>query len=118
MPSAIKHDVGPSGKLLGRHLEKPTFEGGTSVASVTDWCYQTQALAVEPTASSPATCSDHHQPQADWERMDSSSMGELGTTDPEQWIVTQRCRVALLLGIVELAKCLGRQTGAADSNSV
>jgi len=42
--------------------------------------------------------------------------GELQTL--EQWIVTQRCRVVALLGIVELAKRLGRQTGAADSNSV
>jgi len=39
--------------------------------------------------------------------------GELQTL--EQWIVTQRCRVVALLGM-ELAKRLGRQTGAADSN--
>jgi len=39
-------------------------------------------------------------------------MGELGTADPGQWIVTERCRVVALLGIGGIGKSalkLGQQ---------
>jgi len=38
-------------------------------------------------------------------------MGELGTTDPEQWIVTERCRVVALLGIVNWQSALAAKLG-------
>ncbi|AFY91095.1 WD-40 repeat-containing protein (plasmid) [Chroococcidiopsis thermalis PCC 7203] len=114
--SYLKHDVGPKfwkllGQALGENVSKTNFRGALEHQwrqSLID-ATQTQALAVEPTTSPPATAAQTilHQPQADWgEVMDVTQFygrtGELQML--EQWIVTERCRVVALLGIGGIGK--------------
>ncbi|MBD2731696.1 pentapeptide repeat-containing protein [Nostoc sp. FACHB-892] len=114
--SYLKHDVGPKfwkllGQALGETVSKTNFRGALehqwrqSLISAA----QTQALAVEPTASPPTTATQTilHQPQTDWgEAMDVTQF--YGRTEEletlEQWIVTERCRVVALLGIGGIGK--------------
>jgi WD40 repeat protein len=114
--SYLKHDVGPKfwkllGQALGETVSKTNFRGALehqwrqSLISAA----QTQALAVEPTASPPTTATQTilHQPQTDWgEAMDVTQF--YGRTEEletlEQWIVKERCRVVALLGIGGIGK--------------
>ncbi|WP_404783137.1 NB-ARC domain-containing protein [Altericista sp. CCNU0014] len=114
--SYIKYNVGPKlwsllGQACGEPVSKTNFRGALehqwhqSLIGAT----QTQALAVESTASSTATAAQAAlpQPQADWgEAMDVTQF--YGRTEElqtlEQWIVTERCRVVALLGIGGIGK--------------
>jgi WD40 repeat protein len=114
--SYIKRNVGPKlwsllEQAFGEPVSKTNFRGALehqwrqSLIGAT----QTQALAVEPTASPPATAAQTvlHPPQADWgAAIDVTQFygrtGELQTL--EQWIVTQRCRVVAVLGIGGIGK--------------